>query len=769
MENAAEKTLEHSDSDVAAEELTTYPGELYVRNAHKAFGVTKALNGASFSGNFGEIHAIIGGNGCGKSTMAKVLAGVLPIDSGKVSIKGHHPSTPGESRSVGVAMVFQEVLVADEASIVDNLFVGSDGLFSKSMSDKEKEDKARELMSEMCGEPIDPLVPAGTLPLNIKAWITICRGFLSDPDLLILDESTAALDFDSTERLFKKMREMRDAGTAIIIVTHRIAELVRVSDRCTVMRDGKDVGVLVGKDINEENLLRLMTGKSGSSKPKVGDAHQTTSTESAIKTRNMKVWGDGKPVDFDLLKGEIIGVTGLDGHGQDDFCRVIAGVANAANGYTMVRKKNSHEFATVRSLEDAKAHDIAFVSGDRKREGILPNMSIFENLLLPLYKSHTKVPGLNLIDWFSLRDVFDWEVERLAIKTGPKDNLITSLSGGNQQKVMLGRAFATHPRTMVLLDPARGIDLHTKRDLYQQLREFASEGSSAIYMSAELEEFIGFCSRVLVFRNGSIFEEFRGEAIEPDGMLESMFGRYQGPDGSHEAYMERMQRETAGSKKSSAKKSGHKPKARLEAQPAPKQVSSDQQSVESKPKAESKVEIQASHESSSEANVSKFNVSKYFKDEPRTSRAGTGDYSSSDEDQFEKLMASNEAEEDILRLRADKKVQEKPDVEEVSYSGKDARLFDELMAFEKGGRNVSRSGKRASGSEGYSDDDERRFQELMQPAQKESGSHGFASSGLNRDAKNAEGRAKSQAAPSSTVGYSDRDEEAFNKLMPGEK
>jgi ribose transport system ATP-binding protein len=211
--------------------LTTFPGELYVKNVCKSFGVTKALNGVSFTGHFGEIHAIIGGNGSGKSTLAKVLAGVLPIDSGKVSVNGHHPTTPGESRSIGVAMVFQEVLVADESSVVDNLFVGSDGFFSKSMSDKEKQQRAHALMSELAGEDVDPLQPAGTLPLNIKAWITIARGLLCEPDLLILDEASAALDFDSTERLFQKMREMRDKGTAIIIVTHRIAELIRISDR----------------------------------------------------------------------------------------------------------------------------------------------------------------------------------------------------------------------------------------------------------------------------------------------------------------------------------------------------------------------------------------------------------------------------------------------------------------------------------------------------------------------------------------------------------
>ncbi len=772
MEIAADKTPENNSSGVAGEVLTTYPGDLYVRNVHKAFGVTKALNGATFNGNFGEIHAITGGNGCGKSTMAKVLAGVLPIDSGKVSIKGHHPSTPGESRSVGVAMVFQEVLVADEASVVDNLFIGSDGFFSKSMSDTEKEDKARELMSEMCGEPIDPLQLAGTLPLSIKAWITICRGFLCDPDLLILDESSAALDFDSTERLFEKMRQMRDAGTAIIIVTHRIAELIRVSDRCTVMRDGIDVGVLQKEEITEENLLRLMTGKSESEKPKIGDAHQTTNTESAVKTRNMKVWADAEPMNFDLLKGEIIGVTGLDGHGQDDFCRIIAGVKEASDGHTLVRKQNSEDYFTIRSLDDAKTHNIAFVSGDRKKEGILPNLSIFENLLLPLYHSHSKLPGARLIDWFSLRDVFDWEVERLAIKTGPKENLITSLSGGNQQKVMLGRAFATHPKTLVLLDPARGIDLHTKRDLYKQLREFAGEGSSAIYMSSELEEFIGFCSRVLVFRNGSIFEEFVDEKIEPVGILESMFGRYQGKDGSHQAYLERKMRAAVGnSKQTSPRKTVSKPKSDREKQLLLKQNTISQQSIKSEIKPSEKVESETNKETNSEFNVSKLNVSKYFKEEPLTSSLGKDGYSSSDEDQFEKLMISSGVEEDILGLRDDdKRHEEIVSSTGTQYSEDDARNFEELMVFEKKGRKVTRfSGCRDNGAN-YSDADERRFQELMQPEVEEPHSNEFISVGKKESkAKFENHKEKSRQAVSSPFEYSEKDLQKFNQLMLGEK
>jgi ribose transport system ATP-binding protein len=651
--------------------LTTFPGELYVKNVCKSFGVTKALNGVSFTGHFGEIHAIIGGNGSGKSTLAKVLAGVLPIDSGKVSVNGHHPTTPGESRSIGVAMVFQEVLVADESSVVDNLFVGSDGFFSKSMSDKEKQQRAHALMSELAGEDVDPLQPAGTLPLNIKAWITIARGLLCEPDLLILDEASAALDFDSTERLFQKMREMRDKGTAIIIVTHRIAELIRISDRCTVMRDGKDVGVLEKQDITEENLLRLMTGGKKSSKPQLGDANKSTSERVAIQTNGLKVWPDSDPINFSLKKGEIVGITGLDGHGQDDFVRILAGVKSADDGHPEVSVGHGQEMQKVRNLAQAKENKIGFVSGDRKAEGILPNLSIFENLLFGLYSKNVKIPGLRIINWLGLRDMFDWEVERLAIKTGPEENLITSLSGGNQQKVMLGRAFAQHPTSLMLLDPARGIDLHTKRDLYQQLREFANEGGSAVYMSSELEEFIGFCSRVLVFRNGSIFEEFVDEKVIGVAILESMFGRYQG----------------------------------------------DQPSVAVPNTA---VPIQTpTTDNNGDAPVSDSIISDYFR--PKNSKSAlasqtvkpteqliSSDYSTADEALFGQLGADHE--QDVTLLALPEETVQQANQEQV-YNSQDNGLFGQLLASTSNASSTQRFVPAFSGQD-YNNDDEEGFARL---------------------------------------------------------
>ncbi len=517
-----------SQKEALSKNSNTVVGDIYVQDVHKYFGVTKALNGVNFSANFGEIHAIVGGNGCGKSTLAKVLSGVLPIDKGKVSVIGQTPTSPVMARNMGIATVFQEVMIAEEASVVDNLFVGSDDFWYKNLTQREKVIKAQEIMEDLVGEYVDPYTQAFNLSLPIKAWITIARAFLREnTKLLILDESSAALDFDSTERLFKKMRELKENGVAVFIVTHRIAELVRISDKATVMRDGKDVGVLEKKDLNEKNLIGLMTGRAESGEKSNSVAVQTKTDNVVMRAENLVVWPESKPVNFEVKRGEIVGVTGLDGNGQDDFVKILAGVQESHGGITQISDGNG-KFIKYNSLDDAKKNGISFVSGDRKKEGILPNLSIYENLVVPLYKKTSRAGFLGFVDWLELNGIFDWEVDRLSIKTGPRDNLIGSLSGGNQQKVMIARSFAQHPKVLILNDPARGIDVSTKRDLYVHLRNFVEEGNTVIFLSSELEEFIGLCPKVIVFRNGTVFDIFENEKINADTLLEGMFGQTAG-------------------------------------------------------------------------------------------------------------------------------------------------------------------------------------------------------------------------------------------------
>jgi len=516
-----------SNEEVLLKDINSSVGDIYVQDVHKTFGVTKALNGCSFNANFGEIHAIVGPNGCGKSTLAKVLSGTIPADKGKVSILGHTPTSPVMARSLGIATVFQEIMIAEEASVVDNLFIGSDYFWYKTMTQREKTQRAEELMEELVGEYVDPNTLAMNLSLSVKAWITIGRAFLREnTKVLILDESSAALDFDSTERLFNKMRLMRDNGAAIFIVTHRIAELIRISDKATVLRDGVDVGVLEKKDITEKNLLSLMTGKVETEYREQTSALKTKSEEVIMSAKNLKVWSESEEVNFELIKGQILGVTGLDGHGQDDFVKILAGVQDSYGGEVEI--KNNNTFLKFNNLKEAKNSGISFVSGDRKKEGILPNLSIYENMVIPLYRTTSRGGFLGFINWLELNGMYEWELERLKIKTGLKSDLITSLSGGNQQKVMIARSFAQHPKVLILNDPARGIDVNTKRDLYKHLRTYVEEGNSVIFLSSELEEFIGLCSKVLVFRHGSVFDIFEDDKVEPAGLLEGMFGQTEG-------------------------------------------------------------------------------------------------------------------------------------------------------------------------------------------------------------------------------------------------
>jgi len=517
-----------SENEVLSNTKQSVVGDIYVQDVHKSFGVTKALDGVNFSANFGEIHAIVGPNGCGKSTLAKVLSGVLPIDKGKVSVMGHFPTSPVMARNLGIATVFQEVMIAEEASVVDNLFIGSDDFWYKSLTHREKAKKAEELMEDLIGEYVDPNTLAINLSLPIKAWITIGRAFLREnTKVLILDESSAALDFDSTERLFKKMREFRDSGMAVFIVTHRIAELIRISDKATVMRDGVDVGVLDKKDLNEKNLLSLMTGKVESGEKSKDVAAQTKSDKVVIKAKDLVVWPESVPVNLEIRRGEILGVTGLDGNGHDDFVKILAGVQESHGGTTEVLNIND-KFVKYNTLMEAKELGISFVSGDRKKEGILPNLSIYENMVIPLYRTTSRAGFLGFINWLELNGVYEWELDRLNIKTGFKSDLITSLSGGNQQKVMIARSFGQHPKTLILNDPARGIDVNTKKDLYFHLRNYVEEGNSVVFLSSELEEFIGLCSKVLVFRHGSVFDIFENEKVNADTLLQGMFGQTQG-------------------------------------------------------------------------------------------------------------------------------------------------------------------------------------------------------------------------------------------------
>ena len=274
-----------------------------ISSVRKSFGPTVALGGANLKAYAGEVHAIVGGNGSGKSTLAKVISGVLIPDSGQISILGKSATSPVEAKALGIANVYQEVLVADECSVLDNLYLGSDNLFSSNLSGEDKAKNAKALLHELLGFDLDLSTPVGELPLSIKQWITIARALLTNPTVLILDESSAALDFESTERLFKKVRQLKAQGSSILIVTHRIAELVRIADRATILRDGVDVGALSKEEITESRILELIAGPERGKTLGTQSFAETKSDEPVMRVENGRVWHDGGTINFSISPG----------------------------------------------------------------------------------------------------------------------------------------------------------------------------------------------------------------------------------------------------------------------------------------------------------------------------------------------------------------------------------------------------------------------------------------------------------------------------------
>ena len=496
--------------------------EIQIENISKRFGETIALNNCSIKVKQGEVHAIVGENGSGKSTLAKILSGVVIPDKGNLSIFGETPLNPIHARRLGVEMIFQEVLVAEELPIVDNIFAGSDGLFFRSRSKDIARKKSREMLKDFTGIDINPDTLVKNLPLSLKQWIVISRSLVSSPKILILDESSASLDLDATERLHKEIRKLRNKGCCILVVTHRIAELIRISDHATILRDGSVVGELSGNEITTKNIMGLISSKSNKlvENKKIRSNKNKLKNEIVMQAKNIIVTSGSNNFNFKLKSGEIIGVTGLEGQGQANFISAVAGIKSPLKGEIYLG--NSKAENKIKNFSDAEKFGIAYVSGDRANEGIFPNLSIFENFSLALYRIFFKQFGW--IKLKPLKNAFNIEKKNLSIVMGKSSNRITSLSGGNQQKVLIGRALATKPKIIILNDPSRGVDARTKRELYSQFKDFVSSGGSVIYLSSEIEEFFDFADQVIIFRDGFPFATIDSENLSENAILSSMFG-----------------------------------------------------------------------------------------------------------------------------------------------------------------------------------------------------------------------------------------------------
>lgn len=485
----------------------------------KRFGDTWALKECSLTACAGEVHAIVGENGSGKSTLAKVLGGVITPDRGRVSVFGKAPRGPRSATGLGVALVMQEVLVVDGASVLDNLFIGQDGLVRPRISTKTKSSLAAELMDKLVGEPVDLRARVDGFPLSVRQWVVIARALLLRPRALILDESSAPLDAPGVGRLQQVVAELAAAGTCVLVVTHRIEELPGFADRASILRDGVSVGVLQKDELTEDRLLALMSGSAtastteqGAGPPQVGPPR--------LKARTLGLRPSAVPFDLEVAAHEILGVAALEGHGGPQALEALAGLRRPVSG--AIEFCGTQATVSVRSLKEAVDRGVTYVSGDRTREGLLPNMNVLDNFGMALYRKLRRGP---FTDLEAVKHHYVEQSAALGLKAASAKAPIGSLSGGNQQKLLIGRALAQSPEVLILNDPTRGVDIPTKRELYALLKRLASSGVAVVLFSTEVEELVAVAHRVAVLRDHSLYTVLRRDELTSAALLGALFGQ----------------------------------------------------------------------------------------------------------------------------------------------------------------------------------------------------------------------------------------------------
>jgi ABC-type sugar transport system ATPase subunit len=493
-----------------------------VEHAAKSFGATRALKDCSFELRAGEVHALVGENGSGKSTLVKILSGVHVPDSGRVEVAGAaiQLRSPKAAQDHGIATVFQEVLVARDCSVLDNVWLGADTTWRARTPGREKRRLAKAALEELLGRPVNLATIVDELSLSDRQACCIVRALLRRPRILILDEATSALDVATRDRLFGLVGRLVADGVGVVFITHRMDEIGQIGDRITVMRSGETVASLDRAASTPQELVRLMTG---SDELVTTGRRETVPAATRVgapvlSVRGLRLRPDGRPIDLEVRAGELIGVAGLEGHGQNEFLEALWG-ENVIAG-EIVRHFPGGD-VVVRSPVHAANCDIAYVPRERGLDSLFSWMSIRENFALPTLGADSRLGWLSLRS--SRRRLASY-TERLQIVLGSPEDAITTLSGGNQQRVIIARWLAFGPRVLLLNDPTRGIDINAKRDLYALFSALARENLAVVMLSTELDEHIELMDRVLVFREHELFRELDRSELSREALVAAFFG-----------------------------------------------------------------------------------------------------------------------------------------------------------------------------------------------------------------------------------------------------
>lgn len=477
---------------------------LEVKNLHKRFPGVYAVKGVSFSIAPGEVHALVGENGAGKSTLMKMITGEYIPDEGEVYHNGEliKAKSVADSQKNGIAMIHQELAPLPDMTISENIFLGQEIMKGKFLDHKEMDRQTKEILKEY-GMDFDPRMKVGKMSVAQIQMLEIIKAVRKNADVIIMDEPTSSLADEETKKLFKIIEDLRTKQVAIIYISHRLEEILMITDRITVLRDGEYIKTVSASGVTQGELIEMMVGRTLDNRyPK----EEVPIGEPVLTVKNLNKAGVFKDVSFTVRAGEILGFSGLVGAGRSEIMNAIFGLDKKDSGQILIDGKE----VKIKAPQDAIKNKIAMVSEDRKIYGLVLCRSIKENISLPNLSEHHK--GLFVNGHKEVKEVEEYETA-LGIKCANINVAAGTLSGGNQQKVVLAKWLLSKPKILILDEPTRGIDVGAKFEIYKMMGELAKQGMAIIMISSELPEVMGMSDRILCVSGGKITGEFKREDI----------------------------------------------------------------------------------------------------------------------------------------------------------------------------------------------------------------------------------------------------------------
>lgn len=486
---------------------------LDMRGVSKRFPGTLAVDSVDFQVKRGEVHALMGENGAGKSTLMKILAGLFTDYTGEIYINGEKRElrTPEKSREYGIGMVYQELSLARRISIYENLLVGRIPKKNALFIDKKAALKeAKELLARVGLEHLDPTIDVSEISQCDAQLVEIAKVLGFHPSIIVMDEPTSALSSEEVHRLYDIIRSLKAQGLAIVYISHHLSEIFDITDRVTVMRDGKKVDTFETKDVTPEILVEKMVGEPVST---FYAEHKSEATaEEVLRVEDFTRWGFFHHVNFTLHKGEVLAISGLAGSGRTEIARALFGVDKYDKGKVFVHGKEVH----FKSVGDAINGGIGYLTEDRKVVGLALPQAVEDNVLsCVIDKKSTR----GLFKTKKHGELVDEKIHEMSVYPADRSRLVSSFSGGNQQKVLMSKWLATDVDILILDEPTRGVDVNAKQVIHEAIRHYIDKGNAVILLSSDLPEVVGLCDRAIILKEGHIIGEIPKEHINENNLL----------------------------------------------------------------------------------------------------------------------------------------------------------------------------------------------------------------------------------------------------------